>query len=606
MRLHEVHIKNFRKLKDCKIKFRDTTFLIGPNNAGKSSVFCAIDYLHKNVNLDREDYSKKYDQDNDQEIYEQEVEIIAKYYNLPDEAKSWTGFKGRVIQVDDPLDGETQNSICYKKVWRLDSSKPKFYMMEHPRSVKALYSHCQKVSDLVGADYSEQYLIDFFGASNFNKSINTAPIKSKLLDLSEYWDVDITAEPKWIENPGGIPGIVLKKLPKVVVIPAESCISVLTSTNGALLSLLNELFDKVRSGSDNYVQAQGFLSKLAQELDPNDLDTDFGKLISDLNGVVDNLFPDSSVHVNADLDVPEKSIKPQFNVEMRSNVKTAVGYQGHGMIRATAFQLLRFVQDFVNRGQEIPRATMFCFEEPEIYLHPSAANQMRDLLYDLAGPNCQIVATTHSPYMVNLGSEKSMSLTKFFYTGKEFSTTSSFNLEDAFIDLTQDEKHNLKMLLKVDDYIARMFFSKKSIFVEGDTEEVVVRETIKRLSKEDRSKVIGNCEFLRARGKAVLISIAKYLNALDINYIFMHDKDTGTERAAAMNAPILAQTGEQRRIMIEECIEDVLGYEAPSSEKPYRAHKHIQENWGDEFLEIPECWRNIFIDLCAPYLNHLR
>ena len=322
--------------------------------------------------------------------------------------------------------------------------------------------------------------------------------------------------------------------------------------------------------------------------------------------MVDTLFPDSAVHVSATLDVPEKSIKPQFTVEMESNVKTAVSYQGHGMIRATAFQLLRFIQEFINRNAESPRATIFCFEEPEIYLHPAAANQMRDSLYDLAGPNCQIVATTHSPYMVNLGSEKSMSLTKFNFTEDGFSTTSSFNLEEAFMSLVEDEKQNLKMLLKVDDYISRMFFSKKCVFVEGDTEEVVVRETIKRLAPEDKAKAIGNCEFLRARGKGVLISIAKYLNALNVNYMFMHDRDAGTPKAEAMNDPILAQTGNERRVMIEECIEDLLGYGAPSSEKPYQAYVHIQENWGDEFDGLPANWKSTFISLCSPHLDHLQ
>ncbi|WP_226646042.1 ATP-dependent nuclease [Microbulbifer variabilis] len=447
---------------------------------------------------------------------------------------------------------------------------------------------------------------EHFGDSNFEKSLTVAATKSKLLDLPECWDVQIDEEATWVENPGGIPGNVLSKLPIIVVIPAESCISELTSPGGALFTLLGGLFDQVRSNSENYVQAQAFLNNLAAELNPNDQETDFGQLIRDLNGMVDTLFPDSAVHVSATLDVPEKSIKPQFKVEMESNVKTAVNYQGHGMIRATAFQLLRFVQDFINRNTDNPRATIFCFEEPEIYLHPSAANQMRDSLYDLAGPNCQIIATTHSPYMVNLGSEKSMSLTKFNFTENNFSTSNSFNLEEAFVKLAEDEKQNLKMLLKVDDYISRMFFSKKCVFVEGDTEEVVVRETIKRLSHEDKAKVIGNCEFLRARGKAVLISIAKYLNALNINYIFMHDRDEGTERAEAMNAPILAQTGQDRRIMIEECIEDLLGYDAPSSEKPYKAHLHIQKNWGDEFIDLPNDWKSIFITLCSPYLDHLR
>lgn len=606
MRLHELHINNFRKLKNCHIKFRDTTFLIGPNNSGKSSVFAALNHLHKNSNLDREDYSKQYNEEEEGYTYEDEVEIVAEYHNLPDAAHGWLGFKGRVISAQEQLDGETGNTIVYKKVWSLNQSKPKVFMKEYPRTRSPLYAECQKVSDLIGEHYDEVFLKEHFGENNFEKNLTTAAVKSKLLDLPECWDFQTDEEATWIENPGGIPGNVLSKLPRVVVVPAESCISELTSSGGALFSLLGDLFEQVRSNSQNYAQAQVFLNNLASELNPNDEETDFGQLIRDLNGMVDNLFPDSSVHVNATLDVPDKNIKPQFNVEMESNVKTAVNYQGHGMIRATAFQLLRFVQEFVNRNAENPRATLFCFEEPEIYLHPAAANQMRDSLYELAGPNCQIVATTHSPYMINLGSDKSMSLTKFNYDADDFSYTNSFNLEEAFLTLLEDEKQNLKMLLKVDDYISRMFFSKKSIFVEGDTEEVVIRETIKRLSNEDKSKVIGNCEFLRARGKAVLISIAKYLNALDVNYMFMHDRDAGTERAEAMNAPILEQTGNDRRIMIEECIEDLLGYDAPSSEKPFKAHQHIQNNWGDRFEELPNDWKLTFITLCSPYLDHLR
>ena len=72
-----------------------------------------------------------------------------------------------------------------------------------------------------------------------------------------------------------------------------------------------------------------------------------------------------------------------------------------------------------------------------------------------------------------------------------------------------------------------------------------------------------------------------------------------------MNAPILAQTGEDRRIMIEECIEDLLGYPAPSYEKPYKAHIYIEENWGEEFRDLPNDWKTTFIRLCSPYLDHL-
>ena len=233
MRLHELHINNFRKLKNCSIKFRDTTFLIGPNNSGKSSVFAALSHLHKSTNLDREDYSKEYNEDEQSYTYENEVEIVAEYHNVPDAAHGWLGFKGRVISSQEPLEGETGNSIIYKKVWSLNQSKPKIFMKEYPRERSDLYSGCQKVSDLVGEHYSEVFLKEHFGEANFQKNLTTAANKSKLMDLSECWDVKTDEESTWVENPGGIPGNVLSKLPRIVVIPAESCISELTSPGGA-------------------------------------------------------------------------------------------------------------------------------------------------------------------------------------------------------------------------------------------------------------------------------------------------------------------------------------------------------------------------------------
>lgn len=606
MRLHEINIKNFRKLKDCTIKFRDTTFLIGPNNAGKSSVFAALDYLHKTGDVNLDDYSKTFIPETEDYRRETEIEITAEYQNLPDDADSWLGFRGRVITHNNRLPNESNKKIIYKKKWSIDHTKPKVFLMEYPRSVNARYADCKTVEDLTGEHYTIEFLMEYFGAANLSKALSHSSIKNSLTDLPNYWDTDTTQETIWVENPGGIPGNVLSKLPKIVIIPAESCVTQLTHPTGALFKTLGELFDTVRQGSENYNQAQQLLNELAKELDPNDETTDFGKLITDLNTMTHSLFPESSIHLSASLDQPEKAIKPQFNVEMKSNVRTTVAYQGHGMIRATAFQLLRYVQSFVNRRTNTPRATIFCFEEPEIYLHPAAANQMRDVLYDLAGPEFQIVATTHSPFMINLGSEKSMSLTKFNFSDDEFTQCSSFNLESAFENLIGDERQNLKMLLKTDDYISRMFFTRKCIFVEGDTEEVVLRETIKRLSPQDKSRFICNCEILRARGKPVLISIAKYMNALGMNYIIMHDRDGDTPGAVVMNDPILAECGQTRRIMLEECIEDILGYIPPSSEKPFKAYKHIQTNWSAEFSDLPEQWRDIFLELAAPYLNHLR
>jgi len=326
MRLHKVKVKNFRKLKDCEVEFRDATFLVGPNNTGKSSLFEPIKYLHGAKNVTREDYSKTFDENEGDYVYEHQIEITAEYRNVPDDADQWHGFRGRVYSVDDPFDGETDKAIKYKKTYSLDKSKPQIFLQEHKRSVSATYKDCTLVSDLEGEEYGEEFPKDFFGPANYGKALTVAATKLRLFDLPGYWDIDSNSELSWVENPCGIPGNVLSKLPRVVPIPAESCTAELTSQNGALLSMLTDLFAQVRSNSDNYRQAQEFLNKLAEELDPADGETDFGKLMGELNNMTHQLFPESAVHVSAQLDQPDKNIKPQFTVEMESNVKTAVSY----------------------------------------------------------------------------------------------------------------------------------------------------------------------------------------------------------------------------------------------------------------------------------------
>ena len=603
MRLHKVTINNFRKLRNCDIYFRDATFLIGQNNTGKSSVFDALSYLHSQKNISKEDYLKYYDPYEDDYKYEHHVTIVAEYRDVPEEALSWMGFKGRILTIDQPMPYETQYTIEYKKVWYLDKNKPEIYMKEYPKKVSEKYENCNRVRDLIGDDYSEEFLSEHFGRNNLDKTLKTQEVKVKLSELSEYWHVVEEGESEWVQNPGGIPGNVLSRLPSIVQIPAESCIDDLTKEKGSMFRILGELFEQVRTQSENYKIAQDYLTRLASELDPNDNETNFGKLLEDLNNMTHRLFPDSAVHVTASLDEPEKSIKPQFGVEMESNVRTPVDYQGHGMIRATVFQLLRYMQDFANRNMDCPRSTIFCFEEPEIFLDPSASNQMRDAIYELAGKNCQIVSTTHSPYMVNLGTEKDVSLCKMSFNENGFVNADTLNLNGAFEALKHEEAAYLKMLLKVDDYISRMFFTNKSVFVEGDTEEVVIRETLQRLSVRDRARVIGNMEFLRARGKPVLISIAKYLNALGLEYHLIHDRDYNQKVSEGTNAAIKDAAGEERVTLLAECMEHVLGYDPPSKEKPYTAYKFIEENWGDSFEEISETWKEHFRAVCSPYLD---
>jgi len=71
----------------------------------------------------------------------------------------------------------------------------------------------------------------------------------------------------------------------------------------------------------------------------------------------------------------------------------------------------------------------------------------------------------------------------------------------------------------------------------------------------------------------------------------MHDGDFGVEGAEKFNKPIHeALNNDAQLIVLHNCIEDVLGYPAPSADKPFTAYKYIQESWTD-WNSIPEGWR---------------
>lgn len=58
MKLRKIKIQNFHKLNDVEINLGDTTFLIGANNAGKSSTLDVIEYLVTDKKLDNSCRSK--------------------------------------------------------------------------------------------------------------------------------------------------------------------------------------------------------------------------------------------------------------------------------------------------------------------------------------------------------------------------------------------------------------------------------------------------------------------------------------------------------------------------------------------------------------------
>lgn len=435
-----------------------------------------------------------------------------------------------------------------------------------------------------------------------SQNLKVAKHKGLLDTFTLAWDVKESFN--WINNPGGILQNVISKLPKFILIPAEHKANEIDSDKKtALGEVMSTIFDDVVESSENFDKVKEYFGELEKEIDTENTGTIFGELMVKVNRTIKTIFPDSEIQAKVNLSDPSSFLRPKYDIKLGSNIMTDVSYQGTGMIRSTAFSLLKFREDWKKERDGDLRNLVICFEEPELFLHPNAANQMRSTIYELAGSDNQIICTSHSPFMIDLSRENENQVINNISINEDtFVSSTAFSITKKFKELQEDERHYVKMLVKIDDYFARAFFAKNIVIVEGDTEDVVIRKSVSVLSKEIKNKINSDFQFIKARGKATIPPLIKYFEALGINnYFVIHDRDQGVERAEDVNPRILsAIQSEEKRVMLEECIEDTLGYKAPSKDKPYKAYLESKE-WTT-FDDIPNDWQKVLEKVFDGYL----
>ena len=600
MRLKSIKIQNFRKLNDVEINFGDATFLIGANNAGKSSTLDVVEYLVTEKKLDNACRSKYIGEDGEELTKTEDVIIEGCFDNVQASIVNQRGFNSSRLNSYTDEEGNEKYSFNYRVRLTPDGKNHREIQM-HQQKLKDDFVDCKKWQDYIDKGVSAEMFSD---VDDLNRNLTTKEKKELEENYPSLFEVQENNE--WFENPGGIAANVLSKLPRFLKIKAEVLSEEMDAAkSGTLHDLLSYMFDDVRKNSEHYKKAAEELQKLSKEMDPNDENGAFGQLMNDLNKVVDDVFPKASINVDTDLTKAE-SLKPIFDVTMSSNVTTDVLHQGTGLVRSAVFALLRFnKQRTENIGNEDDRGLIIGFEEPELFLHPNAAENMRRVIYELADSDSQIVATTHSPYMIDLSQKPKQVLNSYTIGVNDFTNIVAFNLTDAFRKIQDDDKVRVKMIQKIDDYVARVFFAQKIIIVEGDTEDIVFKRTIEVMPEEVKKIVSSKYQIIKATGKATMISFIRYLKALSVDLFVVHDEDAGTAGAMIMNAPILTALGNDstKRLMMHNCVEDELGYTAPKSDKPFKAYKQVKDwkTWDD----VPDNWKNKMKIVFSEYADKL-
>ena len=397
MKLKTVQIQNYRSCRNVEIKFGALQALVGANNAGKSVILKALDFLF-NPSTGKIDEETFWNGDTSlqirieavfDELTDEEKDKLAPYLRLDDSfhmARSAIMSKERT---------ETQGDSGNKKV--VISShycKPmpsQLWLRESEVNGKCIKEWWGEKENLT---IGETSFAEFVG----NKKPTVSIWKSKASEFTQQYLTPDDFEDVWDDNPRGYAGVLKGTLPNFIYVPAVRDVSdeaKVTKTNpfGKLLAAIvagiaqeqRKVLDRSLKTIQNKLNKKGGKKRLER----------IAQTEQRLNELL-NDYMDCEFEIEFQTPTLETLLAaPRLFAD--DGFRNAVENKGHGLQRAVIFSILRCYSELISGYQEEKkRVNIFAIEEPEIYMHPQAQRTIRRVLLDVTDSGDQAVFSTHS------------------------------------------------------------------------------------------------------------------------------------------------------------------------------------------------------------------
>ena len=237
--------------------------------------------------------------------------------------------------------------------------------------------------------------------------------------------------------------------------------------------------------------------------------------------------------VNVEIEVVPPVIEKIFelgtNLHLDDGVKTLAEQKGHGLQRAVIFALVRAWANALrsapkSEGAILPRAAsesiIFAMEEPELFLHPHAQRRFARAIRQISeSPEHQVLICSHSPYFINLDHYKDICIVTKAIPADGTSIRQC--TEELFEENSADQrKKRFHMANWINPDRGEMFFAKRIVFVEGETEKVLLPYLAEKLTCFDQEVSIIDCG-----SKHNLPLYIRIANAFKLPYVVIHDED---------------------------------------------------------------------------------
>jgi putative ATP-dependent endonuclease of OLD family len=238
----------------------------------------------------------------------------------------------------------------------------------------------------------------------------------------------------------------------------------------------------------------------------------------------------------------------EFDISMGpiNGEKFSLEKQGSGSRRTALWAILKLLADKGMKAKKTTakaksyhesvgpnKAHVLLLDEPEVSLHPAAVAIARDVLYSLPeNSNWQVMIATHSPSFIDL-SKNNTTIIRIDKEEHNFvGATTLYRPEQAQLD--ENDKDNLKLMNLFDSHISEAFFGGRVLIVEGDTEYSAF-SYIKNNELALGNNYYHDVNIIRARGKVTVASMMKVLNHFKNKYYVLHDTDAITVKSKRKN-----------------------------------------------------------------------
>lgn len=194
---------------------------------------------------------------------------------------------------------------------------------------------------------------------------------------------------------------------------------------------------------------------------------ELGRIDDSINRKISDLFPGIRIKLDFPVPVFNDLIKAgTVKVYEGEGRGRAFGSYGHGAQRAIQMAMVRHLAD-LRRGEAAAGGmTLLLVDEPELFMHPFAVEQVREALRALSAAGYQVVFSTHSAQMILARDAKNaLLMTKKHPEG----TKARPRMQLVVEQLVDNPTHQLEQLFSLTNS-SQILFADKVVLTEGKTE----------------------------------------------------------------------------------------------------------------------------------------